>query len=290
MKKLTMLCCALFFSQMGGLLGIQPAAFDTARVEKEIEIMKSILSTTLSFVRQDAFEELSDSGLEMSELEALGHGNDSQIEGFYLFEQGTLLRISLPRLPSNETKKLAALESKLARVKRGLDKDLHLAGAQLHLLEHELNLVYEDFSEYSAALDKFSDLVDYAAELEHADSPEGREEWEKKVQQKVEKYQSELKTQKARMQELERKADQYRESVKQALIEAIANHGDSLSHLKPDEYLNLMLVEDSGHPWELGPEESKPGSTVLSVKKSDISAYRSGNVDLTQFGARVMEY
>ena len=289
MRIIGILFCTLYLSSTSGLLGIQPASVDKDRAAREIEIMKSIIATTLSFVQKDSAEELSGLVEEFRVYGDSGHYKD-QIEGFYLYEQGTLMRISLPRLPVDGSYQLAALEKKLRKVKQGLGKDLPYVGAQLHLVEHELSMVYEDLEEYSEAMEMAAQLADYTAQLEEANSPEKRKEWETQVQKRVEKYEQELVTQRARMEEVSKRAENFRNKIKQALVEAVANHGDSLSHLKPNEYLNLMLVEDSGHPWTIGHHGNESRPVVLSVKRSDISAYRTGSIDMSEFSARVMEY
>ena len=289
MRIIGTLFCTLYLSLTSGLLGIQPAAVDKDRAAREIEIMKSIIATTLSFVQKDSAEELSGLVEEFEVYGDSGHYKD-QIEGFYLYEQGTLMRISLPRLPVDGSRQLAALEKKLRKVKQGLGKDLPYVDVQLHLVEHELSMVYENLQEYSEAMEMAAQLADYTAQLEEADSPEKRQEYEKQLQQRIEKYEQELIAQRKRMKEVAEKTGRFRSKVKQALVEAVANHGDSLSHLKPDEYLNLMIVEDSGHRWAMGHTGHESRPVVLSVRRSDISAYRTGSIDMAEFGSRVMEY
>jgi hypothetical protein len=294
MIKITRLVPALLLLPTSAF-AVQLPTIDSVLVQREIEVMKSILSTTLSFVEKDAALGLT-SGPESGYLDAYrdwARNSENRIEGFYLVGQGTVMRISLPRLPSGETKRLAALERKLAKVKKGLDGDLHFAGAQLQLLEHDLGLIlknYELMEDYSEALEMASELADYASELEEASSSQKREEWEAKVQRRVEEYEKELKTQQERLEEFEKRAEDYRKQIRNALIKAVANHGDSLSHLKPNEYLNLMLIESRGHPWDWSGHESAPSARVLSVKKSDIGEYRRNQITMEQFESRVLQY
>ena len=80
------------------------------------------------------------------------------------------------------------------------------------------------------------------------------------------------------------------------LVEALANHGDSMTVLAEDKYLNLILEPDS---WSgLVPAVvfgvPAPSTTTrtetLTVRKSWITDYKAGRLSLEGFKQKVLEY
>ena len=79
------------------------------------------------------------------------------------------------------------------------------------------------------------------------------------------------------------------EELKNELVQVMARHGDSLTHLKPDEYFNIIMIEsDTDFVWD-GSSSTARGE-ILSVKMSEILAHRSGETDLSEFRTKVLEY
>jgi hypothetical protein len=71
--------------------------------------------------------------------------------------------------------------------------------------------------------------------------------------------------------------------VKQYLIETLANYGDSLTTVKPDEYVNLVLLTDDF-------DSQKTGSDILSARKAWITDYKAGKLTLDAFKQKVLQY
>jgi hypothetical protein len=65
--------------------------------------------------------------------------------------------------------------------------------------------------------------------------------------------------------------------AKVCLIEAIANYGDSMTTVKPEEYVNLVLITDER-------------SDVISVRRSWITDYKAGKLNLEGFKQKVIQY
>ncbi len=83
------------------------------------------------------------------------------------------------------------------------------------------------------------------------------------------------------------------EAVTQAkvyLIEALANHGDSLTTVKSNEYINLVITTDGGNMVFAGSAESAPRREVISVQKSVITDYKAGRLSLDAFKQKVLQY
>ena len=117
-------------------------------------------------------------------------------------------------------------------------------------------------------------------------SPEKREELRKRLAEAQEKV-------KKRQEQLELNQTKFREQlaeVKVYLIEALANHGDSLSVVKPNEYVNLILTDDGGEPFFPGFGEPRDGREVISVQKSAIMDYKAGRLGLDGLKQKVLDY
>jgi hypothetical protein len=117
-------------------------------------------------------------------------------------------------------------------------------------------------------------------------SPEKREELRKRLAEAQEKV-------KKRQEQLELSQTKFSEQlaeVKVYLIEALANHGDSLSVVKPSEYINLILADDGGEPFFHGFGEPRDRREVISVQKSVIMDYKAGKLSLDGLKQRVLDY
>jgi len=75
-------------------------------------------------------------------------------------------------------------------------------------------------------------------------------------------------------------ADDFRES----LVDTLAKYGDSLSVVKPDEYINLVL---QASPVSLG--VAGRGTEIISVRKSWITDYKAGKMTLEEFRGKVLQ-
>jgi hypothetical protein len=74
------------------------------------------------------------------------------------------------------------------------------------------------------------------------------------------------------------------------LIEAIANHGDSLTILKPQEYITLILTTEAPPSFFEGNEEAVVETSILSVKKATVVDYKIGKLSLEEFKSKVLIY
>ena len=120
-------------------------------------------------------------------------------------------------------------------------------------------------------------------------SPQKEEEIRKRVedlQRSVVKRREEAEIN--RKQLLERLAQ-----VKIYLIEALANHGDSLTHVKPNEFINLVLTAEEGGAKVFTLADSEGESShreIMSVQKSVITEYKAGRLTLDAFKQKVLQY
>lgn len=109
-------------------------------------------------------------------------------------------------------------------------------------------------------------------------------ELQEKVKQQQEEYKKEAEEHRQRLDE-----------VKEFLVEALANHGDSLTILKDDEYINLVLNSPSDG-WLLSSNSrnriygGSRRAEYISVQKSWISDYKAGRLTLDQFKQKALSY
>jgi hypothetical protein len=79
--------------------------------------------------------------------------------------------------------------------------------------------------------------------------------------------------------------------IKGYLVEALAKHGDSLTTVKPGEYINLVLADSRlGVDSALGVDGQKARYDVISVQKSWITDYKAARLSLDGFKQKVLQY
>ena len=102
----------------------------------------------------------------------------------------------------------------------------------------------------------------------------------RQVQKEAEKLAAGVKK---NLEEEEQNRQKILEAVKIPLIETLANYGDSLTTVQPDEYVNLVLVVDV-----LDPKRKR--TDVISARKSWITDYKAGRLTLDGFKQKVLQY
>jgi len=290
------------------------APFDSAKMAREIEVMKSILSTRLSFAddaREDRRDETDNVFLRFEMFEA---GGRPRVEGFYLFDQGVVFTVGLHGVTHRRSVDLASLEDRLERLQTAAVVDPHRLEMQLAMIENRLSesealRAYAEAMalteiEYDSGAYPSPDVAPDPEPIEPPEppeppepsywraqrSPEDREQHLQEVKQRAAEMEQRLKEFQQQQRETEQQVEKYRARVTEELILALANHGDSLTELKADEYINLILVEGEGSFVRLAGEPVGKPSGIFSVKKSDITQFRLGQLTLDQFKSRVLTY
>jgi hypothetical protein len=121
------------------------------------------------------------------------------------------------------------------------------------------------------------------------DVPEAAAAREKQLRLKLAELQDKVKQ---RGEEEEARQAKFRESLSQLktfLMEAIANHGDSLTVVKPGEYVNLVIVDETNR-WFGDDSSDRAQREILSVQKSVITDYKAGKLSLDAFKQKVLNY
>jgi hypothetical protein len=288
---------------LGTAQGVRTDLFDARKSEQELEIMKGILSTTLEFVAQ---EMQSDTGKTSTKTGPfmVRRWMRSNVGGFYLYGQGATFVIPLSglRFGLSKVKLLGSLDEIEALPELALhsleeaEAAYEAAQAQVADQAAELEDMARAQAEYRAALaaappraPKPPALPKAAQAPTPAPAPVAQDR-EEKVRRKLVEAQEQVKK---RREETEQRRQKFMESLAQIkihLIEALANHGDSLTQVRPNEYINIVLTTDEGETIFF---ESTGGGThndVISVQKSVITDYKAGRLTLDAFKQKVLNY
>ncbi len=259
--------------------------FDAKKSEAELEIMKGILGTTISYVAQDEHKDT-------------WRRNTSNMSAYYLAGQGAVFMIPTSTIPST------ALRSIL------VGPDMNLRNLELAKLNEQTRLRALEVQKQAVVIQK------QAAEL----SPKGagaglgsgvgsgigggtgtgsptpfpqimvatptqtnRDE----IQKKVQELQLAIKK---TDEEAAAKQEKFLESLKNIrghLVEALANYGDSLTQVKSGEYINLIL---DTNPLNADPDRTKTRYDIISAQKSWIADFKAGRITLENFKQKVLQY
>ncbi|PYU94088.1 MAG: hypothetical protein DMG08_08535 [Acidobacteria bacterium] len=76
--------------------------------------------------------------------------------------------------------------------------------------------------------------------------------------------------------------------IKVYLVEALANHGDSLTHVKPSEYITILITTDEEDM--VFKDSTRSHREVLSVQKGAVVDYKAGKLTLDAFKQKVLNY
>jgi hypothetical protein len=290
--------------------GAQVQPFDLRKCQQELEIMKGILRTTLGFASQELAAGLKSEKVETrvaAKRFTFGRTGEFNIGAFYLAGQGAVFTIPT----SGVREMMRAREGNLgfafasANMKEmGLNREW--MEQQLGNQINELNAQIEQnfgFEGVAAALAATPEppsppvppapavvpVAPTPAPRPAQASPEAAAAREKQLKQKLAELQDRVKQ---RGEEDEARQAKFREGLSQLkvfLVEAMANHGDSLTVVKPNEYVNLVIV-DEGNRW-FGDESGDRGQReILSVQKSVITDYKTGKLTLEAFKQKVLNY
>jgi len=303
--------------------GGQTQLFDSKRSQQELEIMKGILRTTLDFATKELQGASGEEGHARFDF-----GGFSNISAFYLYGQGAVFSIPTSSLRHGFNFHWQGLQGSLDGLQGSIAALSSPAyfGALDAQVQDEVARVQEEVERAREEVERAQEEIDRAKERERdanapaidpvpapaapptpqappapgqpqakskqsrsvaptsGVSPGRKEQLRKQLAEAQEKV-------KKRQEELERSRAQFREQlseIKGYLIEALANHGDSLGVVRPNEYVNLVILEDG----EDGLFSNAAGGKreVISVQKSVITDYKAGRITLEAFKQKVLDY
>ena len=297
---------------LNGSQGAQTQPFDLRKCQQELEIMKGILRTTLGFASQELASSFKSDKVETKAAPkrlVFARGGDFNIGAFYLVGQGAVFTI-----PTSSVRDLMRARKEDMAFSLAADiKGRGWNGAWMEQLGNQLNELNAQLHD-SFGFDGIAALaavpappsppapaalaVSPAAPVpapkppqpgQSKDSPDAASAREKQLRQKLSELQEKVKQ---RGEEEEARQAKFRESLSQLkvfLMEAMANHGDSLSVVKPGEYVNLVIV-DEGNRWPSDDSGDRAQREILSVQKSVITDYKTGKLSLEAFKQKVLNY
>ena len=220
--------------------------FDLKRSQRDIEVMRGILDTTLSFVSND-----------LKSLHAGQRWSLRSIDGFYLYGQGAVFVIPIPSV---------------ARPLSSGGYAVHSGSADAAVAFYTAAAAMGRSRESGGSSASAEDLVESLREAE-----EGNEKLKSKIEEEKEEYKKLLAAHETLVDRIEGE-----------LIETLANHGGSLTQVKPEEYVTLILAP--GKLGFVGFGRGKSPSRIVSVKRATIADHMAGKLTLEQFQAKVLRY
>ena len=307
--KIIVVVCVMLWS-LNSFQGAQVQPFDLKKCQQELEIMKGILRTTLGFASQELA-----AGLKSDKVETrpgpkrftFGRTGEFSVGAFYLAGQGAVFTIptSSVRDMMRARQGNGAFAFASANLKElGLNGEwMEQLGNQLNELNAELknNFGTDAVAALAAVPEPPSPPVPPAPAAspvapapaprppQARDVPEAAAARERQLRQKLAELQDKVKQ---RGEEEEARQAKFRESLSQLkifLMEAMANHGDSLTVVKPSEYVNLVII-DEGNRWFADDSGDRAQREILSVQKSIITDYKAGKLSLDAFKQKVLNY
>jgi hypothetical protein len=297
----------------GTAQGLRTDLFDARKSEQELEIMKGILGTTLEFVSHELQSDMPKASTKPRAF-AVGRWMRSNVEGFYLFGQGAtfVIPVSGLRVGLSKFKEFGLLdvgEFKAAPVValhslEAEEEALHAAQAQVEEQAAQLEEMARAQSEYQRALQEHQAALAAAQAPQPTPAPAPPAavappaaparpqpaDREKVVRRKLVEAQEQVKKRREEAEELRKKMQDTLEQIKVHLIEALANHGDSLTQVRPNEYINIVITTDGGESILFDSTAGRMDNDIISVQKSVITDYKAGRLSLDAFKQKVLNY
>jgi len=264
---------------------------DLKKTRQELEIMKGILETTIGFVLRDIRQREAGAKASAQSLGRLYGGSD--IDAFYLQGQGAVFVISTSGLRLRFVEKmpeaLALVDEARLETEAAYRAGLEAYQQALRAAEQARAQLAQGARPPAPPEPPAPPKPPEAAPAPPPTPPApGQEELRKKLyeaQEKVKQRQEELKASQKKIQE-------YLEEISAHLIEALANHGDSMTTLRPGEYVDLVITGGDmlGLARYAPADEDTAAYRIIAVQKSVIADYKAGRLTLEAFKQKVLRY
>lgn len=321
-------------SLIWGAQGPKADLFDLKKSQQELEVMKGILGTTISYASSE-LQNAGDSKQEKPKVMYRFAGMGINISAYYLYGQGATFVIPMSSFHygSAGIGKFGALYAapKIATTyKLDLDDSLRQVEEQMHALNLEMAVRNEELSSASReaaeaaqelshemAMEYAQDTMAHAVAAAHAGiaagvgsgqgsgqgqqvapppeppappKPPKAKVDKEEIRKKVEEAQAKAKQAREEMFARQKKLVESISQISVYLVEALANYGDSLTHVRPNEYINIIITTDDGFALFGDGGEGHNRRNVISVQKSIITDYKAGRLTLDAFRQKVLQY
>jgi hypothetical protein len=265
MKKFIAALLALFGMTAFFLVNGMEEPAQAKKSKEEMEIMKGILNTTLSYAAQSLSQRgTSTASSKTNSVYGSMPMQFSKINAFHLTGQGVVFVIPTAglRAPSPNVFSEDFGEDLSWQIENSMASSMEEASAQVALAKESLE-----------AIQKAPGVQDPSAIK--------REELRKK---RAEEIQAKMQKRRAEEQAQKEKFIRNLAEIKSRLIETLANYGDSFTTIKPDEYINLALTAENG----FNVENEQSAYQTISIKRSWITDYKAGRLTLDSFKQKVL--
>jgi hypothetical protein len=234
----------------------QAAPVNTQKSQEELQSMKGIFSTTITAVGQNALRTLMDLSPASSGMSSINYGSSgsSTINAYNIYGQGALFVF-------------ASSNWRLPGISTGSMYNLNPGNSAI-------------FSDLMAQLTGRGSLP--PSGTVPSAPPAGNEDWKKQLRQEQDRAQQN--------QRIRERMDVFYKQVKGYLIDAVADYGESLNTVKPNEYITLILLKDSGQSDLSGTNNGSSRYDTISIQKSWITDYKAGRLTADAFKQKVLLY
>jgi Skp family chaperone for outer membrane proteins len=190
-------------------------------------------------------------------------------------EDGTLLAPALPAPPAPPAPPVPFKSSSSSQVDDEKFQDA---------MDKYQEMIEKNQKKYQEMVEKYQGKLQEMAEKYQKGISKTDEERRKKQKDLLEKFEARAEKNREEAQKKREKLLQSLADIKANLIETLANYGDSLTTVKSDEYINLVLNTED-------PEAAnKKRSDTISAQKSWITDYKAGRLSLQDFRGKVLQY
>jgi hypothetical protein len=265
--------------------GTKTTLFDVVKSQQELEIMRQILGTTLSFVVQNLQTQQATTKVN-TPFGAINVGRDifrvSNISAFYLYGQGAVFVLPASSLRYGDNYRLASTY-------------FDQANMQLQNMSEEMNALARENAELARERTTARVQAATAQSAQPKPVPEAKaaQASQEELRKKLAEAQDRVKKSRAEAEANQAKFMASLGEIKSYLIEALATHGDSLNTVKPNEYITLVItLGDSGDSGWLASDGSgiRTRQEIVSVQKSSITDYKAGRITMEAFKQKALQY
>lgn len=289
--RITAILMSITLGMLSQVQGAQTLV-DARKSSEEMEIMRGILSTTLAFAAEKS-------------PKPSGRGRISNIRSYYLSGQGAVFEIPTAGLTGSSSNVFLNWNPDMSDQLSSLSQEIALRTqeAQVEAMDaaRKAMEISSRRSAFSREPDPSGDAEAAAGKSEPSASARGKMDDARKSMEKLreelEKNKSSLEDTRKNMEAFRHEVDRKMESqearhqkllaavseARAPLVDALANYADSLTTVKPEEYVNLVLVTDAYGSFPRRVD-------VISARKSWITDYKAGRLTLDAFRQKVLQY